>query len=64
MVSGYCVKCKKKNVVMKDVKMTKTAKGGFLARGTCPKCSCGMCRICGQADAEKMVKAGEAKKAY
>lgn len=49
---------------MKEVKMTKTKRGGFMAKGKCEKCDCGMCKIMSKADAEKAVADGKAKKAY
>jgi len=48
---------------MKDVQMTITSRGGFMAKGKCSTCGCGMCRIMSKADAEKAVESGEAKKA-
>jgi len=38
MVEAYCVKCKKKGQKMKEAVMTRTAKGGFMAKGKCPDC--------------------------
>jgi hypothetical protein len=32
MVEAYCVKCKKKGQKMKDALMTKTSRGGFMAK--------------------------------
>jgi hypothetical protein len=63
MVEGYCVKCKKKGVTMKDAEIVKTAKGGYMAKGKCPACSTGMCAMMSLDNAEKAVKAG-VKKAY
>ena len=64
MVEGYCFRCKKKGQTMKDVKMTQTARGGFMARGNCPNCNCGMCAMMSKDNAEKAMKSGEAKKAF
>ena len=61
---GYCVKCKVKGHPMKDVQMTQTSRGGFMAKGKCTDCGCGMCAMKSKDDAEKLVKSGEAKKAY
>lgn len=60
-MEGYCVKCKKKSE-MADPVINQTARGGFMAKG---KCSCGttMCKIMSKDNAEKAVKAGEAKRA-
>lgn len=61
-MEGYCVKCKAKKV-MSDARMTKTVKGGFMAKG---KCSCGtnMCAMMSKENAEKAVASGHAKKDY
>ncbi len=64
MVEAYCVKCKKKGQKMKDPKMTKTSRGGFMAKGCCPDCGCGMCAMMSKDKAEAAVKSGEAQKAY
>lgn len=53
VTKGYCVKCKKKDVVMKDAKEVEMkGKGGVKRRamkGTCPHCGTGMYRILGKA---------------
>lgn len=33
MIKAYCLKTKEKNVPMHDAKITKTARGGFMAGG-------------------------------
>lgn len=47
-ITGYCVKCKQKDIVMKDPKpVTKDTKRGpvnFMV-GSCPKCACAMWRV-------------------
>ena len=47
-MTGYCVKCKMKDVEMKDAKpVTKETKRGpvnFMV-GKCPKCDCAMWRV-------------------
>lgn len=63
MLQGRCMKCKEQKD-MKNAEMHKTARGGFMAKGKCADCGCGMCKILSQADAEKVVKSGEAKKKY
>ncbi len=49
VVTGYCVKCKAKDVEMKNpVKVAMNAKGGSTRpamKGTCPTCGTGMFRI-------------------
>jgi uncharacterized Zn finger protein len=64
MVEAYCVKCKKKGQKMKEAVMTKTAKGGFMAKGKCPECGTVMCAMMSAVNAEKAMKTGEAKKGY
>jgi hypothetical protein len=69
-ITGYCMKCGKedkekgKNVPMKDVQMTKTSRGGFMAKGKCSNCGCGMCKIMSKDNAEKAMESGEANKAF
>lgn len=49
--TGYCMKCKKKNVEIKDPKETQV-KGKVkmnAVQGTCPKCGTKMYRIIGKA---------------
>lgn len=62
-IEGRCMKCKEQKE-MKDAEMNKTSRGGFMAKGKCSVCGCGMCRIMSKDDAEKAVSDGEAKKAY
>jgi hypothetical protein len=64
MVEAYCVKCKKKGQKMKDALMTKTSKGGFMAKGKCPDCGTSMCAMMSADNAEKAMKSGDAKKGY
>ncbi|HPD83228.1 MAG: DUF5679 domain-containing protein [Alphaproteobacteria bacterium] len=63
MVSAYCVKCKEKGVTMKDPAIHQTKKGGYMAKGACPKCSTTLCAIMSEANAQKAIKDG-VKKAY
>ena len=65
MVSGYCVVCKEKGIEMKDPKITKTARGGYMAKGTCSKDGkTTMCAMMSKDNAEKAIADGEAKKAF
>ncbi|MBU4069416.1 MAG: hypothetical protein KJ646_00365 [Nanoarchaeota archaeon] len=64
MVEAYCVKCKKKGQKMKDAKMNKTSRGGYMAKGTCPDCGTTMCAMMSEANAKKAMDSGDAKKAY
>ncbi len=62
-IEGRCMRCKEKKV-MKDAKMTMTSRGGYMAKGQCSVCGCGMCAIMSKDNAEKAVADGEAEKAY
>lgn len=62
-MQGRCMKCKEQKD-MKDAQIVKTARGGFMAKGKCIVCDCGMCKILSEADAEKTIQEGKAKKAY
>ncbi len=62
-MEARCMKCKAKKE-MADTQMTMTARGGYMAKGKCKDCGCGMCKIMSKADAEKAVSDGQAKKAY
>ena len=70
MVKGYCVVCgrpdkeKGKNKEMKDVKINQTARGGFMAKGTCTTCGTKMCAMMSKDNAEKAISAGEAEKDF
>ena len=61
MVKGYCVKCKKKGVEMKEPKITQTARGGYMAKGKCPACGTTICAMMSKDNAEKAIKEGAKK---
>jgi len=62
MVQGRCMRCKEQKE-MKNAKIVKTAKGGYMAKGNC-ECGCSMCAMVSKDKAEGAIKSGEAKKAY
>lgn len=62
-IFGRCMKCKQ-NKEMVDAQMTITKRGGYMARGKCITCGCGMCKIMSKANAEKAVENSEAERAY
>lgn len=65
MVKGYCVVCKEKGVDMDNPVINKTAKGGYMAKGTCSKCKkTTMCAMMSKDNAEKAIADGEAKKGF
>jgi len=61
MVTAYCVKCKKKDVEMKDPVINQTERGGYMAKGKCPKCGTTMCAMMSKENADKAIKAGAKK---
>lgn len=63
-IKAYCVKCKEKNQDMSDAVITKTAKGGFMAKGKHAKCGTTMCAMMASDKAEKAIAAKEAKKGF
>ncbi|MEZ5814212.1 MAG: DUF5679 domain-containing protein [Alphaproteobacteria bacterium] len=63
MITAYCVKCKEKGVAMQNPAIHQTKKGGFMAKGACPKCSTTLCSIMSKDNAEKAI-AGGVTKAY
>ena len=63
MIQGRCMKCKEQKD-MKNVEMHKTTRGGFMAKGKCVDCGCGMCKIMSKDDAEKVLAKKEAKKCF
>ncbi len=63
MVTGYCVKCKKKGSEMKEPQIVQTARGGYMAKGKCSTCGTNMCAMMSKDNAEKAIKDG-AKKAF
>ena len=62
-IEGRCMKCKQQRE-MKDVQMTRTSRGGYMAKGKCSVCGTTICRIMSKVNAEKAVSDGEAEKAY
>jgi len=62
MITAYCVKCKEKGVKMNDPKIHITAKGGFMAKGPCPKCGTIMCAMMSKEKAQAALDSGEATK--
>jgi hypothetical protein len=63
-ITAYCVVCKKKGQVMKDPVITKTARGGYMAKGQCPDCPTTMCAMMSEENAKKALESGEAKKDF
>ncbi|MCI5060714.1 MAG: DUF5679 domain-containing protein [Alphaproteobacteria bacterium] len=61
MVSAYCVKCKEKGVEMQNPAIHQTKKGGFMAKGSCGKCSTTLCAIMSKDNAEKAIQSGVTK---
>lgn len=62
-IQGYSVKAKKK-VDIQDPVISKTKKGGYIAKGKCPETGITVCAIMSKEKAEKAIADGEAKKGY
>lgn len=62
MITGYSVKAKKKVEIIDPV-ISKTSKGGFIAKGKCPETGITVCAMMSKENAEKAVAEG-AKKDY
>ncbi len=62
-MEARCMKCKSQQK-MADTLMTQTSRGGYMAKGKCSVCGCGMCKIMSKDDAMKAVSSGEAKKSF
>ena len=62
-MQGRCMKCREQKD-MKDVEMTQTKKGGYMAKGKCVTCGTTICKIMSKDNAEKAMSSGEAKKAF
>lgn len=54
-MEARCMKCKEQRE-MKDMQIVTTARGGFMAKGKCVKCGCGMCKILSKDQAEALKK--------
>ncbi|MBU2497219.1 MAG: hypothetical protein KJ767_04125 [Nanoarchaeota archaeon] len=54
-LEGRCMGCRK-NREMRDVNLSKTKRGTFMAKGTCTKCGTKMARILSVTQAEEFKK--------
>lgn len=57
-VTGYCVKCKEKNVELDSPKIHETKNGRFMAKGKHGKCGIVVCAIMGKDKAMGFVSGG------
>ncbi len=65
MVEGYCVVCHEKGVKIDNPVISKTKRGGFIAKGKCNKCKkTTVCAMMSKDNAEKAIASGEAKKGF
>jgi hypothetical protein len=62
-IQGYSVKAKKKVDIQEPV-ISKTSKGGFIAKGKCPETGITVCAMMSKDTAEKAIADGEAKKGF
>jgi len=60
MVEGYSVKAKKK-VQLQNPVIHETARGGFMAKGTCPESGVVVYAMMSKENADKAIKAGAKK---
>ena len=51
MLKGRCMKCKDQKE-MKDIKLSKTKRGTFMAKGKCKSCDTTVCKIMSKDQAE------------
>ncbi|MBT3249813.1 MAG: hypothetical protein HN846_01995 [Candidatus Pacebacteria bacterium] len=63
MITAYCVVCKEKGVEMSAPEISKTTKGGFMAKGKHEECGTTVCAMMSKDNAEKAIENG-AKKDY
>jgi hypothetical protein len=63
MIKAYCLKTKEKNVPMHDAVVSKTAKGGYMAKGHDGKGN-KMAAIMGEKTALQAIKDGVAKQEF
>jgi hypothetical protein len=59
-MEARCMKCKNQKEMVEG-KMTKTSRGGYMAKGKCKECGCGMCKIMSETDAKKAMDSGMEK---
>lgn len=62
-MQGRCMKCREQKD-MKAIKITQTKRGGYMAKGICPKCNTSICKILSKDNAEKAIQEGIAEKAF
>jgi hypothetical protein len=62
-IQGYSVKAKKKVDIQNPV-ISKTAKGGFIAKGKCPETGITVCAMMSKDNAEKAIENKEAEKDF
>lgn len=62
-IQGYSVKAKKKVDIQEPV-ISKTSKGGFIAKGKCPETGITVCAMMSKDNAEKAIESKEAKKGF
>ena len=60
MLTGYCVKCKKKDVELTDAAIHRTKKGGHMAKGKHSDCGTTVCAMMSKDNADKAIEEGTA----
>ena len=61
MITAYCVKCKEKGITMNNPAIHRTKKGGYMAKGACPKCSTTLCALMSEEKANQAIHNGVGK---
>jgi hypothetical protein len=61
MITGYCVKCRKKGVELSAPGIHQTKIGGFMAKGKHEKCGTTVCAMMSKDNAEKALENGATK---
>ena len=59
-MEAYCVKCKEKRQMV-NPKISRTSRGGYIAKGKCPVCGTKMAVIMSKEKAEKAIQEGAEK---
>lgn len=59
-MEAYCVKCKEKRKMV-NPKISRTSRGGYIAKGKCAVCGTNMAAIMSKEKAEKAIQEGAEK---
>lgn len=62
-MEGRCMKCRTQKK-MKDIVMTKTKRGTYMARGRCESCGTTVCKVCSISEGDRAIATGEARRRF